>query len=651
TCSQLATQYSVSDNNVLASNPFLDVDCNVAANTILCIPQACHTYTIQTNDTCDSVAQAAGGMTGANITSVQLQSFNPELGTYCQLMSLRVGQKICLTPNGGFPNVGATSDANPAATPTSQAPIPTPTVNGTTSNCGRYYKVQDGDICNTVVLANQISLSDFLLLNPEIDEECSNLWLNYNYCVAPYPPFATETAPITSITANFTSATVISYSIPTAGYTPTFATVTLTPAGVPAPTNVATGTRNVAYPNAPPPNVAPGTITDGCTKYYTIASGDTCATIDTKFNITTAQFITMNPEVNSGCTNIALGSAYCVASNSTSSPGNGSIPPNVAAGTITAGCTQYYTVISGDSCSAIDSQFGITLAQFITMNPEVNSGCTNIAVGSTYCVASSNSTSTVPSNVAPGTVTTGCTQYYTVISGDSCSTIESRFGISLSQFITMNPEVNSGCTNIAIGLAYCVASSSSSTVPSNVAAGTITAGCTQYYTVVSGDSCGVIDSRFGITLAQFIAMNPEVNSGCTNIIPGSAYCVASSNTTTPTGPPSNIATGSLTNCTTYYTVASGDNCPAIETRFHIAAPDFFRWNPEVNTACTTIQLGSAYCVAGGGRPCGKVYTVQSGDFCSKITTSQGITQAQLVALNPQLDANCDLNVGDNLCVG
>jgi len=114
TCSQLGTQYSVSDNNVLAANPFLNVDCNVAANTILCIPQPCHTYTIQTNDTCDSVAQGAGAMTGSNITSVQLQSFNPELGTYCQLMALRVGQKICLTPNGGFPNVGATSDANPA---------------------------------------------------------------------------------------------------------------------------------------------------------------------------------------------------------------------------------------------------------------------------------------------------------------------------------------------------------------------------------------------------------------------------------------------------------------------------------------------------------------------------------------------------------
>jgi LysM repeat protein len=148
-------------------------------------------------------------------------------------------------------------------------------------------------------------------------------------------------------------------------------------------------------------------------------------------------------------------------------------------------------------------------------------------------------------------------------------------------------------------------------------------------------------------------MNPEINSQCTNLALGEAYCVASSNSITPSGPPSNLATGSFSNCTTYYTVVSGDNCNAIDTTFKIAAADFFRWNPEVDIACTKILVGEAYCVGGGGKACQKVYSVKSGDTCSAITQSQGITQAQLNSLNPNIinSACSNLSVGENLCVG
>ena len=166
TCADIASQYSVSEYDVFSSNPALSVDCNIVAGLALCVPQQCTTYTIAVNDTCDNVSAMAGGITGHNITSAQLQSFNPDMGTYCQLMALRVGKSICLSPNGGWPNVGATSPGNPSATPTVAAPVPSPTVSGTTANCGRYYRVQEGDICQTVALANGISLPDFIKLNP-----------------------------------------------------------------------------------------------------------------------------------------------------------------------------------------------------------------------------------------------------------------------------------------------------------------------------------------------------------------------------------------------------------------------------------------------------------------------------------------------------
>jgi LysM repeat protein len=70
---------------------------------------------------------------------------------------------------------------------------------------------------------------------------------------------------------------------------------------------------------------------------------------------------------------------------------------------------------------------------------------------------------------------------------------------------------------------------------------------------------------------------------------------------TPTGPPSNLASGSLTNCTSYHTVVSGDSCTAIEAAAGISATDLLRWNPEVNVdTCYNIEAGLAYCVGGGG---------------------------------------------------
>lgn len=639
-CAGVAAQFSVSYNDVLSSNPLFTSNCSIPANTDLCVPQTCTTYTIQNNDTCQSVAAAASDITGTRITTTQLQSFNPELGTTCQLMASKVGQTICLTPNGGFPSVAATSSGNPSSTPTSKAAVPTPTAPGTTGNCGRFYLVREGDICNTVTLNNSVSLDDFLIMNPEVNTNCTNLWLGYNYCVAPYPPLQSSSA-VPVVTTNYSTATLMMIPLTTASYTPTLITVALTPAGIPAPTNVASGTRTIA-----------------CGYYYDVQTGDTLDSISATVGVSAFDLLTWNPELaNSSPIN---GTALCVLFPTGNYTLNDApVPTNVAANTTTE-CAQYYTVQSGDGCPSIETEFGITDAQFKKMNPSINAQCTNILLGVAYCVFPDTpfappSDSDIPGNVAQGTITEGCTKYYTVVSGDSCAVIESEFNVTLAQFISFNPEINSQCTNLGLGSAYCVASSNATSTgpPPNVAPGTITDGCTDYHTVVSGDSCSVIETTFNLTLAQFIAMNPEINSQCTNLILGDAYCVHSSNGTTSTGPPTNLATGSLANCTTYHTVLSGDNCNAIDAQYSIAEADFLRWNPEVDVACTQILAGEAYCVGGGGNQCQKIYTVKGGDSCFAITQSQGITQAQLNALNPNIiNADCsNISPGQNLCVG
>ncbi|KZT63139.1 carbohydrate-binding module family 50 protein [Daedalea quercina L-15889] len=269
-----------------------------------------------------------------------------------------------------------------------------------------------------------------------------------------------------------------------------------------------------------------------------------------------------------------------------------------------------------------------------------------------------------PSNIATGSFT-NCTSYATVESGGTCSSLEAAADISFSDLLRWNPELNTACTDLELGYAYCVGGGGDA--------------CPDLYTVASGDYCSLIESEYGLTAAQLQTLNPWLDSNC-DLEVGEVLCVgfASSTTTvtssatpttsttsTSTAPttttvttitttavptPTNIAGGTWTNCTTYYTVQSGDSCLAIDQTYDIAYSDFLRWNPEVSAQYCNIGAGEAYCVK-GSPACNNVHTVASGDSCAGLESEYGITSTQLYAVNPWLDSNCDLEVGENLCVG
>ncbi|KAF4552094.1 LysM domain-containing protein 9 [Elsinoe fawcettii] len=212
----------------------------------------------------------------------------------------------------------------------------------------------------------------------------------------------------------------------------------------------------------------------------------------------------------------------------TSSAANGVPPPNqTGAGTV-SGCQKWYTPVSGDWCSKVADANGISVSDFISWNPSVGTDCTTMYVGWSYCVAikvggaattkattpaqlptTSRSTTkavTTPSttkpvttppattpvvttraqttsNAAPSSVPTpspvrdgtvqGCTKWDLVVSGDDCSVIGARNGVSSANIITWNPAVGSNCGGLWLGYYACVGvSSSGSTNPTTPAATT-----------------------------------------------------------------------------------------------------------------------------------------------------------------------------------
>ncbi|KAG2218189.1 hypothetical protein INT45_006824 [Circinella minor] len=115
----------------------------------------------------------------------------------------------------------------------------------------------------------------------------------------------------------------------------------------------------------------------------------------------------------------------------------------------------------------------------------------------------------------------GCAEYYTVQSGDTCGAIAKEYGISVGTFLSLNGQINSKCTNLHIHKKYCVEEGSGSSGSGS------SGSCSKTHKVVSSDSCVSVAKKYGISLNEFYNMNPKVHRGsCDNLDDGKSYCVA-----------------------------------------------------------------------------------------------------------------------------
>ncbi|KAL5087856.1 hypothetical protein Trisim1_007507 [Trichoderma cf. simile WF8] len=329
-------------------------------------------------------------------------------------------------------------------------------------------------------------------------------------------------------------------------------------------------------------------------------------------------------------------------------------------------CSFATAASSGDTCDSFASEWGLTEQTFESLNPGVS--CPSLVAGQNYCVvgtvssappsssfssqlSTSSSSSALPAKTSSTLVTStrvsttsssttsdqpqqtgtaaNCNKFYLVQPGDSCPAIESEFGISMSQFITWNPSVNTGCTNIIAGYYYCVgvpgASKVTTTTTSTKTTGNgistptpiqtgMTTSCNKFYLVQSGDSCAVIATTYNVPLATFYSWNPAVGSSCATLDVGYYVCVdaigytppktttttTKKTSTTSSGngitTPTPFETGMVNNCKKFYLVKSGDSCATIATSQKTTAANIEKWNPGVGSTCTTLWLGDYICV-------------------------------------------------------
>ncbi|KAH9204753.1 hypothetical protein DL95DRAFT_318816, partial [Leptodontidium sp. 2 PMI_412] len=146
------------------------------------------------------------------------------------------------------------------------------------------------------------------------------------------------------------------------------------------------------------------------------------------------------------------------ASSTLSVTGCTSTPPAPTNPGTPADCCRYYVVQSGDTCSIIASRFGTTVAEFEALNPDINLGCTNLnpdlaLVVSSYLSASSASCMPTPASTRPGQAAQ-CCQFYRILPDQDCNLVAAINGITVEYFQSLNPEIDSTCSNLFLGYEY-----------------------------------------------------------------------------------------------------------------------------------------------------------------------------------------------------
>ncbi|KAF9250461.1 hypothetical protein DTO013E5_5510 [Penicillium roqueforti] len=154
------------------------------------------------------------------------------------------------------------------------------------------------------------------------------------------------------------------------------------------------------------------------------------------------------------------------------------------------------TVWDTPSCDGLatrysNSTYTVTTAQLLSWNTNIQGSCSGIAAGQRVCKSAPggtfpkpNATITAPGATGEPTYYTAataayptqsgtiseCGNYYLVVAGDDCSTIDLRFGLNFSQLQEYNPYLNSTCGNLWLNYDICVAPVTPETVSTDAQA-------------------------------------------------------------------------------------------------------------------------------------------------------------------------------------
>jgi LysM repeat protein len=248
---------------------------------------------------------------------------------------------------------------------------------------------------------------------------------------------------------------------------------------------------------------------------------------------------------------------------------------------------------------------------YMTWSKEIVSAVTS---GKDINTDISGCTSSTPSPIQPGVIST-CNKYAKTNSGGAkCSVFAGRIGVSEAQLYAWNSVLGpngENCGSKFVGdTYYCVGVTPP---PGSTQAG-ITPYCTKYEKANAGGSCPVFANRVGISTANLYAWNTVLGDNGQNC--GSSfwgdtfYCVGvSPNYVAPPKPsptgaapaPGPTQSGIISTCNKYLMANAGGSCSAFASRAGISTSQLYAWNKVLGNNgqnCASSFWGNTYYCVG-----------------------------------------------------
>ncbi|KAM5445687.1 hypothetical protein MaudCBS49596_007242 [Microsporum audouinii] len=273
------------------------------------------------------------------------------------------------------------------------------------------------------------------------------------------------------------------------------------------------------------------------------------------------------------------------------------------------GCTAWINVVDvagGLTCEAFLTTVNISKEHFISLNPQLNSECSNLRSNRSYCVY-------VPDKRrAWHTISVGLHDKRNVATGipEPPSTPpfmppQGTEGKAAAHPTTLTKRLRptgAGCSKRSAPAPAGTGSSSSSVAIQ---------GCKQHHTVKAGDTCVEIVKQYpGLVLGQFFKMNPSLDTDCQELQVDERVCVDGSPTARYPVPsataalaargaqgwPSPTKPGTNPGCKKFEMVKKGDSCEGVSGKHHISVAQLKQWNPAVGPTCEKLEIGYYACV-------------------------------------------------------
>ncbi|GJP80916.1 hypothetical protein CLOP_g11113 [Closterium sp. NIES-67] len=239
------------------------------------------------------------------------------------------------------------------------------------------------------------------------------------------------------------------------------------------------------------------------------------------------------------------------------------------------------------------------VCSFSALNPCGHGTCVDDGKGGYSCLCSpgyvlGQRTDTSPTCI-PGSVTVKVTLQVDM----TCNQVRSTFLVSDKEFSSLNPAIECPST-IPAGTVLVVKNAS-----------TTAEGCVVPYTIIEGDTCTLVASTFGLSLAELATVNPGLN--CDALTTGQQVCIK-------------LGAPLPQTCLNYYTVNPGETCNDVMINSYppISATQLYQYNPGLICTADGSQrlVGQELCIDSApivGASCTYgTYTVVKGDTCGGI---------------------------------